>query len=193
MGCMGNPSLQTLLQTAKECHDFLDAADIPHVVIGGLAVCLHGCKRNSRDDDFRDVDLLVCRDDWRRIQQAFDSAQYVWDNFRKAYISPTGVRVDRRFWDEEATIGEAPMPHPAQFCDRDGLPVLKLLHLIENKLACAVMAQRKGGRRARRSKKHFRDVVGLITVHDLDGSYADNLHESVRAEFRKLVAQASGP
>ena len=162
---MANPSIQSLLQTANECHDFLGAADIPHVVIGGLAVCLHGHTRNSRD-----VDLLVRRDDWDRIRQAFESAQYVWHNHRKAYYSPKKVRVDFRFGGDSAGTIEMNFPNPGADQVReiiDGLPVIALANLLETKLASALCGQGKGGRWARRSKKHFEDIVGLIKSNDL--------------------------
>lgn len=109
----------------------------------------------------------------------------------KAYYSPPGdkndeVRIEFRFWDDHAKIGEVPIPDPAQFCFRDGLPVLKLLHLIENKLACAIFWQGPG-RKPRRAPKHFRDCERLITIHNLNRSYADNLHPTIRAKFCELV------
>lgn len=195
MGRMANPTLETLLQTANECHAFLDTAGIPHVVIGGLAVCLYRGKPTSRD-----VDLLVRRDDWDRIRQLFGSARFVWNAFRNSYRSPTNVRVDFRYAGE--TVGDSglrlPDPGTDQFRNNiDGLPVLALANLIESKLACAIQGggerQRKGRHRKGQSQdKHSADVVSLIAVNNLVSSYSDHLHESVRAEFRRLVAQAGG-
>ncbi|HUT09739.1 MAG TPA: nucleotidyltransferase family protein [Thermoguttaceae bacterium] len=190
MDRMVNPSLQTLLETAKRCHDLFDAADIPHVVIGGIAVYLHGYKRNSRD-----VDLLVRRDERDGIRQALESAGYSWDARRKAYISPTNVRVDFRYAGEDAGNGKVLFPDPATLQAREiinDLPALALTHLIEAKLACAIAEQREGKGRGRH-KKHCVDVVQLIATNGLTGSYAEGLHESVRAEFRRVAVQASGP
>jgi hypothetical protein len=39
----------------------------------------------------------------------------------------------------------------------------------------------------RRTHKNFADVVELIAIHHLDGSFARFLHKSVRKEFRNLV------
>ena len=33
---------EPLWQTAEQCHDLLAAAEIPHAIAGGVAVCLHG-------------------------------------------------------------------------------------------------------------------------------------------------------
>lgn len=187
---MANPSFEALLSTATHCHKLLRPID--HVVVGGLAVRLHGYGRESRDVDF------VVRDrDSQEIATALKSAPCFLrktikkNRVVKAHYSPSEgakneVRIDFRFWSEDAKIGDVPMPNPAQFCFRNGLPALKLHHLIENKLACAVFWQGPGGK-PRRAPKHLRDVGRLIIVHNLDRSYADNLHPSIRDTFRELV------
>ncbi len=168
MDRMVNSPLQTLLQTAKECHDLLDAEDIPHVVIGGLAVCLHGYERSSRD-----VDLLVRRQDWDRIRTALTSKRFT-KKTRTEFLSPEGVKVGFRCEGGDPEKHEAYLPDPANaefltmFDDLPGMPVYgDLVELIRHKLECAVMGQRRGGRWAKRSKKHFKDVVGLIVSNDL--------------------------
>lgn len=179
---MSKPSFETLLQTARECHEFLDAAGIAHVVIGGLAVRLHGYTRESRD-----VDLLVRSDDKDGIRKAFESAQYVWMDFRKAFRSLKGVRVDFRCGGKDAGNGEVSLPDPVAVQTREiisDLPVLALAHLIETKLACGLNHEEGG------DKKHCKDVAELIITNNLSDSYANSLHKSVRAGFRKLVVQA---
>jgi hypothetical protein len=44
----------TLWDTAVDCHSVLCAAGIPHAIVGGVVVCLHGYRRNTAD-----LDLLV--------------------------------------------------------------------------------------------------------------------------------------
>jgi hypothetical protein len=61
----------------------------------------------------------------------------------------------------------------------EGLPVLTLAHLIQAKIACGLGDMR-------RTYKDFADVLELIAVHRLDGSFARLLHKSVRKEFRQL-------
>ena len=165
---MANPSLQILLQTAKECHNLLDAADIPHAVIGGLAVCLHGYKRDTRD-----VDLLVRQKDWDRIWKELSSKGFVKQN-KTELLSPKGVKVSLRIGGEKPQESEASLPDPAEskfhtkFADLPEVPVFgDLLELMKHKLECGILGQRKGGKWARRSKKHFKDVVGLLTSNDL--------------------------
>lgn len=65
----------------------------------------------------------------------------------------------------------------------EGLPVLKLSQLIQAKLAC-------GLGNLRRTYKDFADVVELIAIHRLNGSFVRYLHKSVRGEFRELVHRA---
>lgn len=65
----------------------------------------------------------------------------------------------------------------------EGLPVLSLPQLIQAKLAC-------GLGNLRRTHKDFADVVELILVNNLDGSFARFLHESLRREFRELGRRA---
>jgi hypothetical protein len=67
----------------------------------------------------------------------------------------------------------------------EGLPVLSLAELIQSKVAC-------GLGNLRRTHKDFADVVELIAVHHLDGSFARFMHKSVRKEFRELVRRAGG-
>lgn len=62
----------------------------------------------------------------------------------------------------------------------EGLPVLSLAALIEAKIAY-------GEGDTRRMHRDFADVVELIAVHGLDGSFARHLHNVVRPRFRRLV------
>ena len=174
------PSFEALLQTARDCHELLAAANIAHVIIGGVAVRLHGYARESRD-----LDLLVRCDDKDRIQRTFQSAQYVWNKYRQAYRSPkTSVRIDFRYSGQDAGNGEIFLPEPRDIQIRaiiSGLPVLTLIQLIETKLGCGL--NHENGRR----KKHYNDVVELIIANGLDRLDVNNLHTSVRAGFCELA------
>lgn len=67
----------------------------------------------------------------------------------------------------------------------EGLPVVTLARLIETKLAC-------GQGNLRRTHKDFADVVELIAAHNLDGSFAPQLHSTLRELYRELVRHACG-
>src|SRR5688572_2680917 len=133
------PSFETLLQTARECHQFLSEVGIAHVLIGGLAVRLY-----VREGDSRDVDLLVRPGDKDRVYRAFQGAKYRWR--RGAYINPeTNVRVDVRYAGEKAGIGDVHVvfPDPLACTKICNLPVLDLTHLIETKLACGLTHRKR--------------------------------------------------
>ena len=65
----------------------------------------------------------------------------------------------------------------------EGLTVLRLSRLIEMKLA-------SGSANMRRTHRDFADVVELIAIRHLDGSFARFLHKSLRKTFRELVRRA---
>ncbi len=90
--------------------------------------------------------------------------------------------------DRAGTGSEVRLPDPADksaVVHIEGLPVLSLAKLIESKIAC-------GEGNLRRTHKDYADVVELIVKHDLDRSFARNLHKSLRGAFRRLVLQARG-
>jgi hypothetical protein len=66
----------------------------------------------------------------------------------------------------------------------EGLCVVRLSRLIEMKIAC-------GMSNLRRTHKVFADVVELISIRNLDRSFARFLHKSLRPTFRELVRNAN--
>ena len=157
---------QTLWETATRVHEVLSLAGIDHAVVGGVAVCLHGYRRNTVD-----LDLLVRPDDSNAIRTALDS-----ENVRFVMAGAS-----------EGSGQSAVFPDPAdasQLAHIEGLPVLSLAALIQSKLAC-------GLGNLRRTHKDFADVVELIAIHRLSSSFARLLHKSVQPEFRTLVKHAT--
>ena len=83
--------------------------------------------------------------------------------------------------DSEATI-----PEPTgdlNIEEREGLSVVKLSRLIEMKIASGLGS-------VRRTHKDFADVVELIAIRNLDSSFAQYLHKSIRQTFKELVRNA---
>lgn len=175
---------QTLWDVARDCHRALEKAGVPHAIVGGVAVCLHGYQRNTVD-----VDLLVRGDDTRLIKQALEQAGFTWSARQAEFRSPSGIAVQCVLSGERAGKGsEVVFPDPGEskaVIECEGLPVLTLAALIESKLAC-------GQGDLRRTHKDFADVVELIAIHDLDSAYARRLHKSLRKTFRELVKHAAG-
>ena len=170
---------EPIWHAASACHEALAEAGAPHAVIGGVAVCLHGYRRNTVD-----IDLLVRSEDMPAIREALTNAGFHWDEQSREFRDSTGIPVQFVAAGERAGKGsEILLPSPA---DDDvavmieGLPVLSLSALIESKLAC-------GEGDARRMHRDFADVVELIAVHGLDGTFARHLHKTVRPAFRQLV------
>ena len=180
-----NRKLDRVLKTAKECHTLLANKKLCHVIIGGLAVHLHGHVNRKT----RDVDLLIRPEDDNKIEDVLASAQYVCNKYREAYYSPHGVRIDYH-WNGKKTKNEIlQLPDPAAISVNNikDLPVAALVPLIEMKLECEL--RRQSGQPC--GTKHRDDVLGLIRLKHLDASYADKLASSVRDLFRQLVNEVS--
>src|ERR1043166_6419342 len=82
---LGNESLWNV---AVRCHRLLQDAGIPHAIVGGVAVCLHGYQRNTVD-----VDILVRREDAAGIRSALQDAGFVWSSANAEFRSPAGIPV----------------------------------------------------------------------------------------------------
>jgi hypothetical protein len=175
---------ESLWQTAEQCHAILAEAQIPHAVLGGIAVCLHGYQRNTVD-----VDLLVRRQDSFAVRENLQREGFAWDEEDKEFSSPSGVAVQFLVAGDRAGSGsEVRLPDPSDasvITEIEGLPVLRLSKLIESKIAC-------GEGSLRRTHKDFADVVELILQNRLDGSFARYLHKSLRATYRQLVRASRG-
>jgi hypothetical protein len=175
---------QTLWDTAVDCHAALTAAGIPHAIAGGVAVCLHGYRRNTVD-----LDVLVRREDQQRVRVALEAGGYVWSAEHTEFRAPSGISVQFLLSGERAGKGtEVVLPEPSApgvTVEIEGLTVLELAKLIEAKLACGLGSPR-------RTHRDLADVVELIAIHGLGRSFARHLDKSLRPAFRKLVRQARG-
>lgn len=170
---------QSLWDTAAKVHQLLVEHQIDHAIVGGVAVCLHGYRRNTVD-----IDLLLRPEQAAAAKAALESTGFEWNAESKELKLPSGVGLHFVLTGESEGPGQ-----PAKFPDPgdtnnitriEDLPVLSLAALIQAKLACGLGD-------LRRTHKDFADVVELIAIHRLDGSYARHLHKSVQPEFRELV------
>jgi hypothetical protein len=175
---------QSLWQTANECHRILAKAKIPHALMGGVAVCMHGYQRNTVD-----LDLLIRKEDADLARKALEREHYAWDDRNKEFRSVSGVSIQFLLSGDRAGPGsDVLLPDPGEkraTTEIEELPVLTLAKLIETKIAC-------GSADLRRSHKDFADVVELIIHGELNSSFARFLHKSVRATYRKLVRVSRG-
>ena len=175
---------ENLWQAAAQCHRILANADISHSICGGVAVCLHGYQRNTAN-----LDLIIEPDRAADVRPLLEEAGLLWDSAAKEFRTNGGVAVqflmtgDRAGSDSEVRI---PIPTGELNVEViEVLPVLRLSRLIEVKIACGLGS-------LRRTHKDFADVVELIAMRHLDGSFARHLHKSARSTFRKLVRNAQG-
>lgn len=177
---LGNESLWDV---AAHCHEVLSQANFAHSIRGGVAVCLHGYQRNTTD-----VDLIIRPADGNEVRDLLETVGYRWDIERKELVSLHGVAIQFLFSGDKAGKGsEVAISDPAGELNVEvieGLSVVRLSRLIEMKIAC-------GMANLRRTHKDFADVVELIAVRNLDGSFARFLHKSLRSTFRDLVRNAN--
>lgn len=175
---------QSLWQAAAECHRLLGEAKVPHAILGGVAVSLHGYQRNTVD-----VDLLIRRQDTDLARAALERGQFAWNSEATEFRSPAGIAVQCLYAGDRAGSGsEVALPDPgdpAAVIEIEDLPVLTLAKLIESKIAC-------GEGNPRRTHKDFADVVELVIHNGLNSSFARFLHKSLRNTYRTLVHQARG-
>jgi len=173
-----------LWDAARRTHEALEASGIPHAILGGVAVGLHGYRRNTID-----VNLLLRRGDSDRIRESLSSRGFVWNADLKEFASPAGVAIQfLTAGDRAGSDSQARLPDPGDsnaITTIEGLPVLTLARLIESKIAC-------GEGSVRRTYKDFADVVELIAARKLNRSFARHLHRSLRKTFRELVLRARG-
>jgi hypothetical protein len=172
-----------LWETTSCVNELLSGNGINYAIAGGVAVCLHGYRRNTVD-----LDLLIRSDDFDQIRTTLEADGIVWNAETKEFQSPSGVAVQLLLAGDSEGPGQPtvfPDPSDARHLARlEGLPVLALADLIQSKIAC-------GLGNLRRTHKDFADVVELIAINRLDKSFARFLHKSVRAEFRELVRRAA--
>ncbi len=173
---LGNESLWEI---ALRCHQIFQQSSIPHSICGGVAVCLHGYQRNTTD-----VDVIISSNDSSSVKELLLAESFLWDEELAEFRSPSGVPVQFLIAGQSAGKGtEVKIPEPqgeSNVEELEGLSVVRLSRLIEMKLASGLGSMR-------RTHRDFADVVELIAVRKLDGSFARLLHKSLRPTFRELV------
>ena len=177
---LGNESLWDV---AARCHRLLTDAGIAYSVCGGVAVCLHGYQRNTTD-----LDLVIRSDDSAAVRAVLTDAGFIWDPEKAEFRTDDGIAIQFLIAGHKAGKGtEVFVSEPIGDLNVEqieGLSVVRLSRLIEMKIAC-------GMSNMRRTHKDFADVVELIAIRNLDGSFARFLHKSLRPTFRELVRNAA--
>ena len=158
----------------------LESEGLDYAVIGAMALVAHGYRRFTEG-----VDILLSSEGLRHFQEKVVGLGYLpaFEGARKIFRDTrTGVKV------EVMTSGEYPgdgKPKPVVFPDpcearveKEDLWVIGLEKLIELKLASGLTAPHR--------LKDLADVQELILHLNPPFSLAEQLDESVSAEYRKL-------
>jgi hypothetical protein len=154
----------------------LEKANIPYVIVGGLAVNAHGHRQTTRD-----VDVLLAPEGLAHFQERLGGIQYIRAATRRRRFldRQNGTPVDivlsgaRPGWLRPSPIV---YPNPAATETMGRARYINLRALIELKLAI--------GR-----YQDLGDVAALIRVHDLDESFAQRLHPSVRGDYIECLEE----
>jgi hypothetical protein len=168
-----DPVHQTMRRVVKR----LEKADIPHAIMGGMAVNAHRYRRTTDD-----VDLLLTSEGLTQFRRLFVPKSYEQQSGHKRRFvdRANGVRLDVRvtgMFPGSGKPGPIAFPDPAQVSETiNNIRVVDLATLVQLKLA----AQRF---------RDLGDVVGLIRFNDLDEPFADRLHPSVRGAYIKCLEE----
>ncbi len=168
-----DPAHQTLRRLVRR----LEKANIPHAVMGGMAVYVHGYRRLTDD-----VDVLLSREGSEDFQRRFVPKNYesVPGRSRRFTDRTNDVPIDLRITGLYPGPGK---PDPIAFPDPvavreqiENIPFIDLVALIQLKLAAC-------------RHQDFADVVKLIDVHHLDESFRDRLHPSLHQDFIECLEE----
>jgi hypothetical protein len=168
-----DPVHQTMNRIAAE----LEKANIPYAVVGGMAVNAH---RHHRTTD--DLDILLTAEGFARFRQIFigQSFDTIPGRARRFVDRGNAVTLDilvTGMYPGSGKPGPIAYPDPADVRERiDNIAVVNLPTLIQLKLAA-------------RRYQDFADVVSLIRAHQLDESFADRLHPSVRSDYIECLEE----
>jgi hypothetical protein len=162
-----DPVHQAMRRVARR----LERKGIPYAVVGGMAVFAHNHRRATRD-----VDILLTPAGFEEFRRSFVPKDYatVPKRTRRFVDRANKVTLDvlvTGMFPGTGKPGPIAYPDPAQVTEvKARVRVINLRTLIELKLAA-------------RRYQDFADVVALIRAHDLDESFARQLHPSVRQDY----------
>ena len=164
-------------QTMRRLVRRLEKANIPHAVVGGMAVFIQGYRRTTDD-----LDILVTREGLAEFRKKFVPKHYTPD-----------PKLPRRFTDKSNDVtvdflvtglfpgrGQpGPIAYPDPVTVREQIRatyVVNLATLIQLKLAA-------------RRHQDFADVVNLIGAHNLDESFQQHLHPTLHRDYIECLEE----
>lgn len=165
-------------RTMQRISTRLDELGLPYVVVGGMALSLHGYVRATDD-----VDLLVTKATLAVIHERLEGLGWVapFTGSKNLRDADTGVKVEFLVTGEfpgDGKPGPVSFPDPAAVAvDRGGVKCISLPALVQLKLASGAVAWRL---------KDLADVQEAIRILALPEAFADGLDPSVRGRFLDL-------
>jgi hypothetical protein len=154
-----------LLELARELSALMRQEGVAGVVIGGIAVVLHGHVRTTKGID------IYLEQPLKTMADLLLAAGFQHDKRHREFVRD-GVPVHL------VTREQLGKP-PTETVEIDGIKTISLGDLIEMKL----MSGTTNTLRA----QYLADVIGLIRANRLTGEFAVRLDKSVRPSFRTLV------
>ncbi len=155
----------------------LERAKIPYAVIGGMAVNAHRYERTTKD-----VDLLLTSEGFAEFCRRFVPRFYEQvPSRRRRFLDRTNqITIDillTGLFPGLGKPGPIAFPDPAQVGEEiQDIRFVDLVTLVQLKLAA-------------RRHRDFGDVVELIRFNNLDESFADRLHPSVRRDYTECLEE----
>ena len=153
-----------ILEIAREISDLLRAENLAGVIIGGVAVTLHGHVRTTVD-----VDLYVA--DTVRVGEALSRHGFTFDAQAKQFVK-NDVPVHL------VTISQLKVA-PRSVQDIEGIRTVALAVLITLKLPTGTLHVLRA--------QALVEVICLILVHRLESAFVTQIDKELRREFRKLA------
>lgn len=168
-----DPVHKTMRRIVKQ----LEKAKISYAIVGGMAVNAHGHRRTTDD-----LDVLLTADGLAEFGNRFVPKHYEKHPKRPHRFTHRKNQIIVDFlvtglFPGSGRPGPIAYPDPAAVREMiDDIQVVELATLVQLKLAA-------------RRYHDFGDVVSLIRVHQLDESFADRLHPSVRSDYIECLEE----
>jgi hypothetical protein len=164
-------------KTVRRLTKRLEKAGIPYAIVGAMALTAHHYRRTTTD-----VDILLTPESFEAFLKQWVPKSYERKENRKYRFvdRANGICVDFLIagnYPGSGKPGPIAYPDPQQVTQRiDGRSVVDLATLVQLKLAA-------------RRYKDFGDVVELIRHNDLDESFADKLHPTLRQDYIECLEE----
>jgi hypothetical protein len=171
-----------LLSTARKLHKSLVRQNIVYVIVGGLSVIRNGAVRTTQD-----IDILIRRDDWPRIQELLGEGGFRIE-IDTAVDRDTNTPVDILFAGDDRDM-IFPLPDPGAVLEYDSelqANFLTLAAILELKTATYLQKKRDEGIEI--AAKDLADVVELLENNQerLSMELLEGIHPRIRKELMRI-------